>query len=261
MLMRRAADAGHGQRHGAPSTARDRVLQARIGRRTAAPTAERSVPGYAVKIVTLRVGGHDYCLRTLSDRQQFADPDGAAARAGIGSAAWPLFGMLWPAARVLAEAVSAMPLDGRHVLEIGCGIGLPSLVLQQREADITASDHHPLAASFLAHNAALNALAPVPFVRAEWADSNRQLGRFDLIIGSDVLYERGHAELLADFIRRHAQPRAEILITDPGRGHANQLSRRLHEQDYVRTERRCRFEETETAPFRGRLLCYRRDPR
>jgi len=218
------------------------------------------VPGYTVKIVTLRVGGHDYRLRTLSDRQQFADPNGDAERAGIGSASWPLFGMLWPAARVLAEAVSVINLDGRHILEIGCGIGLPSLVLQQRNADITASDHHPLAGSFLAHNAALNALAPIPFVQAAWADPNRQLGRFDLIIASDVLYERGHAELLADFIDRHAQPHAGILVTDPGRGHANQLSRRLHGQGYGVTEQRCRFEETETAPFRGRLLSYRRDP-
>lgn len=219
------------------------------------------MPGYNVKIVTLRVAGCDYRLRTLSDRQQFADPDGAAARAGIGSASWPLFGMLWPAALVLAEAVNAMSLDGRHILEIGCGIGLPSLVLRQRDADITASDHHPLAGSFLAHNTALNALAPIPFVQAAWADPQQQLGRFDLIIASDVLYERGHAELLADFIDRHAQPRAGIIISDPGRGHANQLSRRLREQGYTGTERRCRFEESETPPFRGRLLSYQRDPR
>ena len=217
------------------------------------------MPGYTVKIVTLSIAGRDYRLRTLSDRQQFADPDGDAERAGIGSAAWPLFGMLWPAARVLAEAVSAISFDGRRILEIGCGLGLPSLVLQQRNADITASDHHPLAGSFLAHNAALNALAPIPFAQAAWADPNQPLGRFDLIIASDVLYERGHAELLADFIDRHAQPRAGILITDPGRGHANQLSRRLREQGYDVTERRCRFEETETPPFRGRLLSYRRD--
>ena len=218
------------------------------------------MPGYHVKIMQLCIDGRDYRLRTLSDRQQFADPDGDAERAGIGSASWPLFGMLWPAARVLAEAVSVIKLEGQRILEIGCGIGLPSLVLRQRGADITASDHHPLAGSFLAHNAALNALAPIPFVQAAWAAPNRLLGRFDLIIASDVLYERGHAELVADFIDRHAQPRAGILIADPGRGHANQLGRRLLGQGYAGSESRCRFEETETAPFRGRLLRYRRDP-
>jgi predicted nicotinamide N-methyase len=219
------------------------------------------VPGYSVKIVKLRIDGRDYRLRTLSDRQQFADPDGVAERAGIGSASWPLFGMLWPAAHVLAEAVSVIAIEGLRILEIGCGIGLPSLVLRQRGADITASDHHPLAGSFLAHNATLNALPPIPFVQAAWADLNSALGRFDLIIASDVLYERGQAELLADFIARHAQPRAGILVTDPGRGYANQLGRRLREQGYAGSESRCRFEETEKAPFRGRLLSYRRDPR
>ncbi len=50
------------------------------------------------------------------------------------------------------------PIAGKRILEVGCGIGLCSLVLQQRGADITASDYHPVAEKFLRHNTDLNGL-------------------------------------------------------------------------------------------------------
>ena len=55
----------------------------------------------------------------------------------------------------LAEG-AGFAFAGMKILEVGCGIGLCSLVLQRRGADITASDYHPLAEEFLRFNAALN---------------------------------------------------------------------------------------------------------
>ena len=216
------------------------------------------MPGYTVTITTIRIGDRDYRIRALSDKQQFADEDGEAERAGISSATWPIFGVLWPAGAVLAEAMSNFPVDGLRVLEIGCGLGLSSLVLQTRGADITASDHHPLAGQFLAANAILNGLPPIAFQLAQWAGPNPGLGRFDLIIGSDVLYERDHVELLSGFLAEHTLPHARIIISDPGRGHGNAMSRALAAQGYLCSQERRRFEAGETAPFRGRLLSYHR---
>lgn len=216
------------------------------------------MPGYSVVTTSVKVGGTDYLVRALSDKQQFADAYGAAERAGISSATWPLFGVLWPAGLALAEEMSSFPVAGKRILEIGCGLGLSSLVLQRRGADITASDHHPLAEEFLLANAALNGLAEVPFSIAQWSGPNPDLGRFDLIIGGDVLYERDHVGLLAGFVALHAGPEAEILIADPGRNHANALSRALALQGFHCSETRRAFEQGESPPFRGRLLHYRR---
>lgn len=216
------------------------------------------MPGYEVHVLNVAVGGLTYRLRALSDKQQFSDPEGLAERAGISSATWPLFGVLWPAGLVLAEEMSQFDFTGKRILEIGCGLGLSSLVLQRRGADITASDHHPLAGEFLLENSALNALPPVPFQIVQWAGPNADLGHFDVIIGSDVLYERGHAQLLAEFFARHAGARSEILITDPGRNHGNQLNRLLAAQGFQCDEQRRAFEPGEQPPFRGRLLRYRR---
>lgn len=216
------------------------------------------MPGYTVHTSTVRVAGIDFRIRALSDKQQFADPDGDAERAGISSATWPIFGVLWPAGLVLAEEMSAFPVVGKRILEIGCGLGLSSLVLQRRGADITASDHHPLAGEFLAANAALNGLNPLAFRIAQWAGPNPGLGVFDIIIGSDVLYERDHVALLAGFFAEHASADAQILITDPGRNHGNALNRALAAQGYQCSQERCRFEPSEAPPFRGRLLRYSR---
>lgn len=215
--------------------------------------------GYDVETVTMRIAADDYRIRMLRDRQQFSDPDGRAERAGISSATWPLFGMVWPAGLALAEEMKRFPIDGLHILEVGCGLGFSSLVLQKRGADITASDNHPLAGEFLNHNAELNGLQPIRYLDAPWTAPNPQLGDFDLIIGSDVLYERDHPAMLADFLARHARPVARILIADPGRGHRRQFSKRMAAQGYTRSEQPFRIGGCDI-DRKGRILSFARGP-
>lgn len=217
------------------------------------------MPGFATRNLTVRVAGHPYHLRVLSDRQQFADPDGHGARLGISSAQWSLFGQLWPSSRLLAQAMSRAEVSGKRILEIGCGIGLASLVLQRRGADVVASDIHPLAESFLAYNAALNQLPAVHYRQLRWEHPLPTLGDFDMIIASDVLYERGHAELLAGVVERHARPDSEVLITDPGRGHSAGFTRMLGAQGFAASDLACPMDDQD-AEGRGRLLRYRRGP-
>lgn len=214
--------------------------------------------GYRTRQMVVRLGGHDYQVRALSDLQQFADPHHFAERIGISSAQWSLFGQVWPAGRVLADAMTTCDVTGKRILELGCGLGLASLVLQYRGANIVATDMHPLTRSFLEHNVALNGLPMLDYRELRWAVPDDTLGRFDLIIGSDILYERDHASLLAAVVERHAQPHAEVLLTDPGRGNSGAFTRALVAQGYALTEQRHRFKETDLAPFRGRLLSYRR---
>ncbi len=216
------------------------------------------MPGYRVRETTQSVGGHVYRLRVLSDTQQFADPDGLGAEMGISSAQWSLFGQVWAAGKLLAQAMHRFDIAGKRILELGCGIGLASLVLQRRGADIIASDAHPLAEVFLAYNAALNGLPALHYRRLRWNTPLPALGRFDTIIASDVLYERGSAELLDSVIDRHAMPDAEILFTDPGRGNSTRFSRLLAARGFDLDEERCPMNDADLPPHRGRMLHYRR---
>ena len=210
--------------------------------------------GYEVETTGYQIGLASYQIRTLRDRQQFSDPDGCAERVGISSASWPLFGVVWPTGLALANEMTRFPITGKHILEVGCGIGLPSLVLQQRGADITACDYHPLAEEFLRQNTDLNGLAPIPFFNAPWRNPVVELGRFDLIIGSDLLYERNHPTLLAGFLAAHAKPTCQILLADPGRHRCGEISAKLTSQGYGCTETTLALSEPLRPSHRGRLL-------
>ena len=186
-----------------------------------------------IRYQTLELGTLDIHLRTLRDRQQFADEEGHAEALGIGSASWPLFGVVWDSGRALALEMLGYPIDGRRVLEVGCGLGLASIILSLRRVQVTATDHHPEAGEFLRRNVELNGGPAIPFVRAGWDDERCELAAFDLIIGGDVLYERGHVDSLSAFIDRHAEPTCDVLIADPGRPHAGRFSRRMSGLGYT----------------------------
>lgn len=182
---------------------------------------------------TIEIGALDVHVRTLRDTQEFSDPDAVAADLGISSAAWPLFGVIWPCGLTLAHLMASYDLRGRRVLEVGCGIGLASLVLNQREVDIWATDYHPEGGRLLRENVALNGGAPIPFVRAGWHDVDTGLGRFDLIIASDVLYEPEHIWDLSAFIERHARGSCEVVVVDPGRGQRAGFRRQMQRLGYA----------------------------
>jgi predicted nicotinamide N-methyase len=214
------------------------------------------MPGYEVKFETVTVGGVDYTIRSLLDRQQYADPLGEAERAGISSAVWPLFGLVWPSARVLALAMDSHELAGKRILEIGAGLALASLVIHRRAGNMTVTDWHPLSAAFLKENLLLNGMGPLPYLTGNWAGSNPLLGQFDLIIGSDVLYERQQPAQLAAFIHRHAAPSAEIIIVDPDRGNRAGFCREMAALGYTLTMRPAnRFLES-GEPYKGRFLTF-----
>ncbi len=217
--------------------------------------------GYLTKNERVAIADVDalYIL-SLLDRQQFSDALGEAEAIGISDAAWPLFGMLWPSGRQLAAQMSLRPVRAdERILEIGCGLGLASLVSHRRGADITASDCHPLAAGFLHENARLNGLLPMAYQHSHWATDVGPLRRFDLIIGSDVLYERDDGGVLVGFIERNAMACAEVLIVDPDRANRRAFSRRMCGIGFELTESRLDDPLANGGAYKGRLLTYRRD--
>ena len=216
------------------------------------------MPGYDTRIIQVKVGGIQYSLRVLSDHQQFADPDGHGERVGISSAQWSLFGQLWPAGRLLAQAMLSIDITGKRILELGCGIGLASLVLQRRGADVVASDVHPLADAFLAYNSAINELPAVHYRHMRWDEPLPTLGAFDMIIASDVLYQRDHAAMLASVVERHAKLTSEVVVTDPGRGNSAPFTRMLASQGFEVTQSRCAMDDDDIDLGRGNVLHYHR---
>lgn len=217
------------------------------------------MPGYLVKHESIAIpGAAALTIRSLLDKQQYADPLGESEALGISSAAWPLFGLLWPSGHVLARAMAQRVVTDERILELGCGLGLASLVAHRRGADVTASDCHPLAGAFLLENLHLNALAHMPYFIADWKTPLPALGLFDLIIGSDVLYERDEAGVLPQFIQRHALAKAEVMIVDPDRGNRSAFNRNMKALGFLLTDTRADCIQADGSAYKGRILSYRR---
>ena len=227
-----------------------------------------SAPGYLTKQESIAVHGvPNLLVRSLLDKQQFYDPEDAALALGISSAFWSLFGLLWPSGSRLAERLALRPVSTHErILEIGCGLALSSLVGHRRGANITASDCHPLAGEFLRENLRLNKLSPMNYQHGHWGQHSEQHqdpkvnSRFDLIIGSDILYERDEQGDLAHYINEHLEDHAEVWVVDPNRGNRAHFHRNMAAQGFRLREEVLDISATETqAAYKGRMLTYLRD--
>jgi predicted nicotinamide N-methyase len=212
-----------------------------------------------VRYQTIEIGDRDIHLRTLKDKQQYSDDDNIAEKKGISSANWSLFGVVWDSGKVLANLMNSYETEGLRILEVGCGIGLASLVLNQRSMNITATDYHPEAEKFLEKNVKLNEGKDIPFVCTGWGDADSELGKFDLIIGSDILYERTHVALLSDFIEEHAANTCDVILVDPGRGHHAKFSKTMVALGYSHSQQKTEKADYLAENYRGQVLYYRRE--
>lgn len=207
---------------------------------------------------TIEFGSTDIHLCTLRDKQQFDDPEGIAESLGISSASWPIFGVIWPSSMVLAHYLSNYETGTQRILEVGCGMALSSLLLNKQHADITATDHHPEVGKFLRRNTELNQGKPIAYQRADWLNSSDTLGLFDLIIGSDLLYEDEHIELLAAFIQAHSEPSCEVILVDPGRGRKAKLTARMMAFGFSSSHHQPSHTDFLDKDFKGYILTFKR---
>lgn len=153
------------------------------------------------------------------DVERPADPSSLLDEAAFADDEFlPYWAERWPSGIALAELVATLALVGRRVLELGCGLGLPSLTAARGNADVVAFDWSSAAVELLERNAERNA-ARIHAVTADWRETERlvALGPFDLVVAADVLYEERNAAPILALLNRLGAP---AIVADPGRRHA-----------------------------------------
>jgi predicted nicotinamide N-methyase len=164
----------------------------------------------------------------------------------------PYWADLWPSARALARHLLDAPKLPERALELGCGIGLPSLALLARGVQVVASDYYEEALSFARENALGNGLGALETMVVDWRAASPVAERFPLVVGADLLYEPRNAELLALLLPRLVAPRGRTLLADPGRGPMGTLRARLVERGWSATvAAECEAENPPSASFAG----------
>src|SRR3954470_2415454 len=136
-------------------------------------------------------------------------PADAAELPDDGPAEWaplvPYSNVLWRSGMALARELDGIELRGCRVVELGCGLGVPSLVAARAGAEVLATDADDEALELLERNARENDLA-VETARVEWdaPDDLVARGPFDVVLAADVLYEGPSVALLLSLLPRLA---------------------------------------------------------
>jgi predicted nicotinamide N-methyase len=127
----------------------------------------------------------------------------------------PYWADLWPSSLALARAIGGRALHGARTLELGCGLGLPSIAAALAGGRVLATDWSPAAIDMTAVNAERND-APLETLVCSWTEPAPLLEQapFDLILAADVLYEQRNVDALLDLLPRLGN---DIWLADPGR--------------------------------------------
>jgi len=130
----------------------------------------------------------------------------------------PYWAELWASAVALAHDVSMRSLRGRRTLELGCGLGLPSIAAALAGGRVLATDWSPDAVRATAANAELNGVE-VETLKCSWAEPGPLVERapWPLVLASDVLYEARNVDQLLDLLPRLVDETGLVLLADPGR--------------------------------------------
>ena len=176
------------------------------------------------------VSGKDYRLThpsvadDLIDEQEFDENDRL-----------PYWAEIWPSAIALARRLSKEDLAGRRVVELGVGVGLPTLVALDRGANVLATDYYAAALDFTCHNARQNGLPGPETALLDWHNGPGVGAAFDLVIAADVMYEERSTRSLARLLPGLLKPAGEALFADPGRRY-EPLFRELMQENGFRFE-------------------------
>ena len=150
----------------------------------------------------------------------------------------PYFGILWPAAQGLAKYLGERPelVKGKSVLELGGGLGLPSLVATHLGGKVLNTDFHPDVEEYFNRNCRHTNLE-CAYQRLNWREDKTDIGRFDVVMGSDVLYESKHPREVALGLLRFVKPGGKIILSDPGRSYLQRfldaMNTEGHHEDIV----------------------------
>src|SRR4026209_854571 len=122
-----------------------------------------------------------------------------------------------PSSIILAGKLLELEGHGKTALELGCGVGLSTLAATSAGFDVLSTDYYEDALDVTRANVFRNLGTVAPTRLVDWRHLPVDLGTFDLVFASDVLYEKEYAELLPVLLRGLLVPEGMALIADPGR--------------------------------------------
>lgn len=146
----------------------------------------------------------------------------------------PYFGIFWHASEALGMYLFDHPevVKGKTVLELGSGLGFPSLVAAHLGGDVLTTDFHPLVEEYFQRNC-LHSQVTAKYQRLNWRENSH--GKYDVVMGSDVLYEGKHPGEVSQAVLKFVKPGGKVLLADPGRNYLTRFLQEMKDAGYRET--------------------------
>ena len=136
----------------------------------------------------------------------------------------------------LALYLSREDLAGRRAIELGCGLGLPTIAALDAGAQVLATDHYEAALAFALYNTRTNLGREPEAAHLDWHEPEMEhLGTFDLVLAADVLYEARNVPALANLLPGLLAPGGEAVLADPRRADTPVFLGRMENRGFDKT--------------------------
>jgi methyltransferase-like protein 23 len=174
--------------------------------------------------VSIPIGGREWRVECVTDQGRVLAYAESHPQAPYGL-------LLWESAVALARSLHhrSTLVANKQVLELGAGVGLPGLVARSLGAEVWQTDHLTDALEIARLNARVNDVGGIRHFAADWTRwTDDRL--YDVILGADILYERGMQTSVVSIFRRNLAPGGFVLLADPGRQQSFDLLARLEDE-------------------------------
>ena len=173
---------------------------------------------YAVDVVPLKIG--DKVLKTLQIREFEEHLAELIELKAAGLMDLPYWAKVWDSSLLLAYFLGRQPVVlGRRMLEIGAGLGIVGIYAALCGHQVTITDVNEDALQFARANVLLNHVQHVEVNKLDWNDSTFE-ETYDVIVGSEIVYDRESYPALVEFLRRSLAPGGIIFLAKNAGLHA-----------------------------------------
>lgn len=223
-------------------------------RRAEGPSVPAMIAGYPTQVEAFDLEAFTLALVTVRDLEQHVDPERLLHDE---SAVPPYWAMVWGGARALAVHIATrLPVAGKSVLDVGCGLGLVSLAASRGGARVTAIDRELAAIEFVLASAAVNR-SRVEALVGDIMSANLQR-RYDLVLAADLLYERAEFDRLAGSLACAVEAGGTLWVADPQRVETADFYRALDRRGFAIQEVCVSELREESSLLRVRLVALER---
>jgi len=125
---------------------------------------------------------------------------------------FPFWARVWEASIVLADYVATIE-PPKKILELGAGLGVPSLIAAKLGHKVLATDYERLPLEFIELAAKENNITLETKI-LDWRNPDLS-GKFDLIIGSEVVFKKSLFEPLLEIFKNYLENEGEVILSHP----------------------------------------------